>query len=157
MPWLTWFGYALGCMQPVSPYQPPSSIGPTPDPYGNRNQALTTKQILFSFKGRIPRRTFWLWSLVASASLLILIAISSPLLKREGLPQIIGFSIIIPVVITFFWISLAVRVKRWHDHGKSGAWILIGMIPYVGALISFIFLGCMRGNFGHNPYGPDPT
>ncbi len=63
----------------------------------------------------------------------------------------------VPLVVAFIWASFAVRVKRWHDHDKSGVWLLIGLIPYAGGIISFIFLGCMRGTDGDNRYGDDPT
>ena len=55
------------------------------------------------------------------------------------------------------WISLALQVKRWHDRGKSGWWVLLGCIPYSGAIWSFIELGCLRGTDGPNEYGHDPT
>lgn len=71
--------------------------------------------------------------------------------------QTIAVIVTIPLVITFLWSSLAIRVKRWHDHGKSGVWVLIGIIPYIGGLISFVYLGCLRGNIGFNQYGDDPT
>jgi len=144
-------------MQPQSPYQPPSSIEPSPSQYQNSNSGLTLKQILFSFSGRIPRRTYWLWAIVAGLATILPIALLAPLLDKEGAGQIVAIVVLIPLVITFIWVSLAIRVKRWHDHGKSGAWVLIGMIPYIGGLISFIFLGCMRGNYGFNQYGDDPT
>jgi uncharacterized membrane protein YhaH (DUF805 family) len=38
----------------------------------------------------------------------------------------------------------------------SGAWVIVGFIPYVGALFMFIVAGCMRGTVGDNEYGPDP-
>ncbi len=144
-------------MQPVSPYQPPSSSEPPPIQYSNSNSALTIKQILFSFNGRIPRRTYWLWAIIVGISIIIPIALLAPLLDKEGAGQIVAILVLIPMVIAFIWVSLAIRVKRWHDHGKSGAWVLIGMIPYIGGLISFVFLGCLRGNNGYNQYGDDPT
>ncbi len=144
-------------MQPDSPYQPPASYEPmvTRQPYGNTDPSL--KEVLFSFRGRIPRRTFWLWSILASLGFMIPIGLLAPLVQDEGTGQWIGGILMVPFVIAFIWSALAIRVKRWHDHGKSGFWILIGMIPYIGALISFIFLGCLRGTVGDNAYGGDPT
>ena len=144
-------------MQPDSPYKPPSTIEhQTPhqaDPYA----ALTLKQILFSFKGRIPRRVLWLWGLISVLAFIVPLGFLAPLFQREDIARTIATVVTIPLAVAFIWVSLALRIKRWHDHGKSGLWILIGIIPYVGLLISFIFLGCMRGTVSRNQYGPDPT
>ena len=63
----------------------------------------------------------------------------------------------IPTMIPLLWISLATRIKRWHDRDKSGAWVLINVIPYLGGLWEFIEVGCLRGTEGPNSFGPDPT
>ena len=60
----------------------------------------------------------------------------------------------LPLVL---WISLANYVKRWHDVGKSGWWVLICLIPCIGPLWQFVELGFSRGTYGPNHYGPDPT
>lgn len=144
-------------MPPDSPYQPPSSLEPPPIQQPGADTGLTVREILFSFRGRIPRSIFWMWALITVVSFIIPISLLVPLLDRGGVGQVIGITLLIPLVIAFVWISLAIRVKRWHDHGKSGMWIFIGLIPYIGALISFIFLGCARGTVGRNLYGNDPT
>jgi len=59
----------------------------------------------------------------------------------------------IPVV----WFSLALQVKRWHDRGKSGWWVLINLIPFVGGLWALVECGFLRGTEGPNQFGPDPT
>ncbi len=50
--------------------------------------------------------------------------------------------------------SLAAQVRRLHDTGKSGWWILISFIPF-GAIVLLIFY-CTEGDHGSNEYGPDP-
>jgi uncharacterized membrane protein YhaH (DUF805 family) len=145
-------------MQPESPYQPPASFEPAPPPLsGGSSPALTLKQIWFSFTGRIPRRTYWLWSVVSAVAFLIPLALLMPLVQRHGAGEVIAIIVLIPLVLLFIWISLAIRVKRWHDVGKPGVWVLIGLIPYAGGIISLIFLGCMRGTVGWNRFGEDPT
>ena len=49
--------------------------------------------------------------------------------------------------------SIAVTVRRLHDVGKSGWFLLIALIPLVGGIWLFI-LYCTRGNEGENSYGP---
>ena len=54
-------------------------------------------------------------------------------------------------------VRLAVSVKRWHDRDKPGTWVLINLIPLVGGIWAFVEVGCLRGTFGPNNYGEDPT
>jgi uncharacterized membrane protein YhaH (DUF805 family) len=51
--------------------------------------------------------------------------------------------------------SLAVTVRRLHDTDRSGWWILLNLIPIVGALIVLIFT-CLDGTPGDNRFGPNP-
>ena len=115
----------------------------------------TLGQILFSFGGRIPRRTYWAVSLtvafLAYGGMLLM-----ALLLGESSEVAIGVFFLL-MSIPFIWINLAVRVKRWHDRNKSGWWIFINAIPYIGGIWSFIECGCLRGTVGDNHYGPDPT
>lgn len=144
-------------MQPDSPYQSPATFEPAPLFAERSNVTLTKWQILFSFEGRIPRRAYWMWTILSTVAFLLPMAALVGLLDSEGVAQIAGLVLLIPMVILFFWMSLAIKVKRWHDHDKSWVWMLIGLIPYAGGIITFIFLGCLRGTFGHNRYGDDPT
>jgi len=48
--------------------------------------------------------------------------------------------------------SIAITVRRLHDQDKSGVWYFIVLIPYLGALVLFIFT-CIRGTPGFNQYG----
>jgi uncharacterized membrane protein YhaH (DUF805 family) len=144
-----------------------------PDPYETPAQAgsgypalsqQAAKDILFSFQGRIPRRTYWLWAIASGVAIGIVIGILFAILGPEvdpatgvasggGLFGVLAGILYIPLI----WIGLALGVKRWHDRGKSGWWILIGLIPLVGAIWTFVECGCLRGTVGPNPYGPDPT
>ncbi|HEY8980241.1 MAG TPA: DUF805 domain-containing protein, partial [Streptomyces sp.] len=51
--------------------------------------------------------------------------------------------------------SLGVSVRRLHDTGKSGWWILIALIPLAGVIILIVFLAT-EGKREPNAYGPDP-
>lgn len=69
----------------------------------------------------------------------------------------IGSILMILLYVPLIWIGFAVGIKRWHDRGKSGWWILIGLIPVIGGIWTFVECGCLRGTFGANRYGEDPT
>lgn len=51
--------------------------------------------------------------------------------------------------------GLAVCFRRLHDIGKSGAWILIGLVPIAGFIILIVFLAT-DSQAGENKYGPNP-
>ncbi|WP_442800310.1 DUF805 domain-containing protein [Sphingobium sp. C100] len=51
--------------------------------------------------------------------------------------------------------SFAVQVRRFHDQDKSGWFVLLNFIPYVGGLIVLVFM-FLEGTKGENRYGPDP-
>jgi uncharacterized membrane protein YhaH (DUF805 family) len=41
-----------------------------------------------------------------------------------------------------------------HDIDRSGWWVFIGAVPYVGAIVFLVFT-CMEGTDGENDYGPE--
>jgi len=50
--------------------------------------------------------------------------------------------------------SLAVGARRLHDTGRSGWWLLIGLIPVVGWIILLVFF--VQDSQQDNQYGPNP-
>jgi uncharacterized membrane protein YhaH (DUF805 family) len=58
--------------------------------------------------------------------------------------------------LLFWWPSIAIQVKRWHDIDSSGAWILVNLVPFIGGLWALVANGFIRGTAGDNLYGPDP-
>ncbi|MCW1913878.1 DUF805 domain-containing protein [Luteolibacter sp. GHJ8] len=144
-----------------------------PDPYQTPSQAShalpaiskeSAKEILFSFKGRIPRRVYWLWGLAVGIGLGIIIGILGAILgpsvdPTTGAPSGGGLFFLLAglLYIPMIWVGLALGVKRWHDRGKSGWWVLIALVPIVGPIWSFVECGCLRGTVGPNQYGNDPT
>ncbi len=86
----------------------------------------------FSFKGRISRKTWWIYHFLSPTGILIAAALwddyGAPELPS---PEALGtvFAGLSPVSLTslcfWVWISLAGQAKRWHDHSKSGWWALV--------------------------------
>ncbi|MGJ8634757.1 MAG: DUF805 domain-containing protein, partial [Luteolibacter sp.] len=80
----------------------------------------------------------------------------------EGQDQELGafawMLVILGVVVTlaFGLINLSINVQRWHDRDKSGFWIFIVMIPFVGGLWAFIETGLLPGTPTVNRFGPPP-
>lgn len=109
-----------------------------------------------NFSGRARRREYWLFTLAMAIVSVILEALSAV----AGLTQsaiLIGLVTFISLVICIAFLipSIAVTVRRLHDINKSGLWILIGLVPFVGALVLLVFT-VLDGTVGENQYGPDP-
>ncbi|GAB4181413.1 MAG: DUF805 domain-containing protein [Calditrichia bacterium] len=99
------------------------------------------------FDGRARRMEYWMFVLFNLIMSLIVNAVDWML----GTGGILGFLYMIAVFIP----SLAVSVRRLHDIGKSGWWMLLIFIPILGAIILIIFF-IMDSQEGDNQYGPNP-
>lgn len=77
----------------------------------------------------------------------MLVAISE-MIRADYLPAWLAVICICPY--------FALQIKRWHDRDKSGLWMLIVFVPFIGVLWSLIELGFLRGSAGRNRFGPDP-
>ena len=131
--------------------------------------SMTVRQVLFSFKGRIPRRTFWaVFGFLIALCLIVAIVLNFaifPVMDKidfDRLPLlvqipigIIDWLVVISAYGLFIWVVLANNVKRWHDLGYSGWMVLLGLIPFVGIIV-IIFTGFFLGQKTPNEYGPDP-
>lgn len=132
----------------ANPYEAPRSN--VADAAMGAAEKLTPKQIYLSFEGRIPRKVFWIHGVLVFFVLGLVLGIISAILPK------LGTLLMILLYIAMIWCGLAIQVKRWHDRGKSGWWVLINLIPVIG-LWSLIECGFFRGTEGDNEYGADPT
>ena len=106
-----------------------------------------------TFAGRAQRSEYWwfiLFILIGSAVAAAFDTVTGSMNFTYG-TGIIGaiFSLVI------FLPCWAVEVRRLHDVGKSGWWLLIILIPLIGSIILLIWL-IRKGTEGDNQYGPDP-
>jgi uncharacterized membrane protein YhaH (DUF805 family) len=106
-----------------------------------------------TFTGRARRKEYWFFALFNLLIMLVLSFIDGMIglySMEAGLGVLSGIytlAVLIP--------SLAVTVRRLHDIGRSGWWLLIAFIPLIGALILLIFT-VLDSKPGSNQYGPDP-
>jgi uncharacterized membrane protein YhaH (DUF805 family) len=116
---------------------------------------MTLLQKLFSFEGRIRRRDYWLLnisSLIAWALVLMsFVAIPDDAAAAVSLILLLIFAV---VTLTQTWVSFALAVKRLHDQGATGLWVLLALVP-IGGLILFVWC-CLAGDPKTNKYGPSP-
>lgn len=99
------------------------------------------------FTGRARRKEYWMFVLV-SAIISILLAIVEALIGVDDfITGLYSLLVLLP--------TLAVGVRRLHDTGRSGWWLLIALIPIVGAIILIVFF-CEDSKADENQYGPNP-
>jgi len=135
-----------------NPYQPPQAPIFVPTSAAPK----TWKDILFSFEGRIPRRTYWGATLLMVLFVAVIVA-AVVAIGHGKLFEGMSLIILIPPYLLFVYCGIAISVKRWHDRNKSGWWYLIGLVPYIGGIWVLVECGCLRGTEGPNNYGEDPT
>lgn len=122
---------------------------------------MSISKILFSFSGRIPRQTYWLATLGIWAAFFVAMFTAGFVAEAAGGGHKASGASVATLVLVLFtylcvlWCSLAVTVKRWHDRGKSGFWMLIYFVPLIGPLWCFIELGFLEGTPGPNEFEED--
>jgi uncharacterized membrane protein YhaH (DUF805 family) len=100
-----------------------------------------------NFNGRARRKEYWMFILFYIILAFITIIID----KMIGSPLVITAIL----VLALFLPSLAVTVRRLHDTSKSGWWVLLQFIPYIGGIIILVFC-VMDSTPGSNQYGENP-
>ncbi|MFJ9901793.1 DUF805 domain-containing protein [Streptomyces sp. NPDC101152] len=100
------------------------------------------------FSGRARRKEYWMYTLFITIIYIVLAIISSAS-KSAGIALLVIFylAILLP--------SLAVGIRRLHDTGRSGWWLLFGIVPLVGGITLLVFT-CLDSQPGPNKYGPNP-
>ena len=117
------------------------------------------------FTGRARRREFWSFFLFVWVLLFVFMYLDSALglggsftSWRTG--NSIGFNMTGGVLSALFGLavllpSLAVSVRRLHDVGKSG-WFLLFIVVLIFGWIYLLYLYVQPGTAGPNEYGADP-
>ena len=105
-----------------------------------------------NFQGRARRKAYWMFILFNLIALVVLSFIESAigLSGQNGYGILTGLytlAIILPLI--------ALAVRRLHDTGRSGWWILIGLVPLVGPIVLIVFY-VTDSQPGSNEYGPNP-
>ncbi|MFG2591624.1 DUF805 domain-containing protein [Streptomyces sp. NPDC048438] len=98
------------------------------------------------FGGRARRKEYWMFVLFN-----FIIAVVLSLLGLAIDSQIPYIIYLLAVIIP----TIAVVVRRLHDTGRSGWWILISFVPLVGGIILLVFM-CLEGVREVNEYGSNP-
>jgi uncharacterized membrane protein YhaH (DUF805 family) len=114
------------------------------------------------FSGRSRRKEYWMFVLFEIILFTVVGVVAGTLVGFGDLADpnagvlggtmliiflLLGLALLIP--------GIAVTVRRFHDQDKSGWFVLLGLIPYLGGLIVLVFM-LLEGTRGSNRFGPDP-
>lgn len=105
------------------------------------------------FSGRARRKEYWffvLFNLIVAVVLAIIDMLLGTFSSSSNIGLLSGIyslAVIIP--------TLAVAVRRLHDTDRSGWWILISFVPFIGSIVLLVFY-VMDGTPGQNRFGPNP-
>src|SRR5262245_22747 len=99
-------------------------------------------QTLFGFRGRIGRRTWWLWTVPLVLAMVAAVAIVFIHVGKENIPNIAAYdlrsrSVIALIVVSAigYWIAVALSAKRLHDRDIRGFWAAIPALIWVATVV----------------------
>ena len=105
------------------------------------------------FSGRARRKAYWVFVLITLVITILLTLVDGALglySVESGLGVLSGLyslAVLVP--------SISVGARRLHDTNRSGWWLLLGLIPLIGAIVLLVML-CLNSTPGDNDYGPNP-
>ena len=128
----------------------------------------------FDFKGRSSRSEFWWYALFSTIVGIVLMLpwmggymsmVSS--MSAGGTPDMAGVFGLTSIPYFLFMLAniipgIALNVRRFHDHDRSGWWFLLMyilmIIPLIGLIVVIVYIVfmCRRGTVGPNRFGMDP-
>ena len=104
------------------------------------------------FTGRARRKEYWMFVLFNLIIAIVLGVIDNMMhtVTSSGIGLLGGLyalAVLLP--------GIGVSIRRLHDTGKSGWWMLLVFLPLVGGLILLILM-VFDSQPGENQYGPNP-
>ena len=107
----------------------------------------------FSHKGRISRKTWWIFYCLLPICLLIVLSAAQQMVKlgvetphKSSLGEYAIMAVFYALWLLVLWIGFAGLTKRWHDQDKSGWWIVLFFVPIIFYPLFIIFLSLIDLN-----------
>ena len=104
-----------------------------------------------TFAGRSSRSEYWYWVLFSIIGGIVTGTLDYAIFSENDfatpLNSIFNLVCFLP--------SLAVGIRRLHDIGRTGWWVLIA-ITIIGIILLIIW-ACQKSDAGANAYGPEPV
>jgi len=108
----------------------------------------------FVIKGRASRSEYWFLQLIVTPTFTYAGWESDPIARGYGEPNIFFWISLISIFV-FFIPAITCQIRRFHDINKSGWFILINFIPFIGWIIALVML-VGKGTEGKNRFGDYP-
>lgn len=99
-----------------------------------------------TFEGRSGRPEYWWWVLAYIIAAVLLSFVGGVIGLGDWLVNLFALALLVP--------NIAVGVRRFHDIGKSGWWLLLGLIPVIGWIAVIYFAA--QPSVGPNEHGEGP-
>lgn len=99
------------------------------------------------YTGRARRKEYWMFLLISTIVSIVLNVVDGLFGSLGGASLLYGLAVLLP--------TACVAIRRLHDTGRSGWWLLLCFIPVVGVLILLFFL-VQDGADEENEYGLNP-
>ena len=108
------------------------------------------------FEGRAQRKEYWFFVLFYMIFGFVLTFVDSFL----GTAYYVDGNAVVGLLSTPYGLAMlvpaiAVTARRLHDIGRSGWWILFGLIPLIGTIVLLVFM-VLDSQDGENRFGPSP-
>lgn len=149
---------------PASPaYASPRTERQGPADLGPWGYFMKSMRLYVDGNGRARRSEYWWFTLFYWVFLLIPLV---PAIVLLGISEntyddtLVAFGGLFIIVAGIVWLALflpnvCVMIRRFHDVGLTGWLVLLGVIPYIGGLITFIITLLPSQNY-RNVHGPVP-
>lgn len=100
-----------------------------------------------NFSGRARRKEYWCFFLVQMGVVIVAMLLDAIIFSSEtGLFYIVA-------ALGLFLPGLAVTIRRLHDTGRSGWWLLLAAVPLIGFIMLLVFFA-IETNSKTNQWGP---
>jgi uncharacterized membrane protein YhaH (DUF805 family) len=106
-------------------------------------------RFFWSREGRLGRRGFWLGIGSCWIAAMIVAALGDELLPDD----LAGDAALALAIFLCLTPLVPLAIRRLHDHDKSPAWLMAGLIPVIGPFWRLLELGFLPGTAGENRYG----
>ena len=101
----------------------------------------------FSHKGRISRKTWWIFYCMVPVCLMVILGAAQQMIKlgvetphKSSIGEYAMLAVFYALGLVILWVGFAGLTKRWHDQGRSGWWAALLFVPIIFYPLFPIFL-----------------
>lgn len=101
-----------------------------------------------NFSGRASRSEYWWYALFNMLVGIVITVVLGDGMLGQSVSGIVSLALLLP--------GLGLAVRRLHDTGRSGWWLLIALLPVIGWILLIVWY-CQNSTMADNQYGPVPN